>query len=137
MDMQNELVARIVARWEQEQPASYAEQMLLGVEELEMECRQLAASNHGVFTEHMLAWSTPAGSGYDGRPLTLVVMDGSPPDLYDAWWLDSRGHDHISSVAVHLRTWHRPYNAARQVIERLTGRAVTTAVDTLFGRARS
>lgn len=74
-------------------------------------------------------WSTPGGVGMDGRPLRW--------DAAASAWREDRGGPAYATVADYLRTWWRPYESARQVLECITGHQVALEpLDAVFGRGR-
>lgn len=118
------------------QKLSPQDTMLLAVEALESELRAEALAAEDLAIRCTVSmWKTPSdGFGFDGHPLQLGD-DG-------LWTVAASGSRNpagagrrYATVADYLRTWWQPYDAARRVVEHVTGRRVNTTVDAIFGRA--
>lgn len=85
--------------------------MLEALSALEPACRALAETRPGRdFSEHVISWRTPGGSGFSGDALYLTArgwaLSPTPCDTASTW----------PTVADHLRTWRRPMGAAKQCL---------------------
>lgn len=86
------------------------------LQRLEDHCRARARQD-GAFYGHIIAWTTPGGSGITGKRLYFIEAEGK-------WALSPKpctGARRWDSIAAYLQEWWRPDRAAGNALEMILG----------------